>query len=81
MDDEQKKFFAQHNIEENKFEDFESAEKFFLKAELVLDKIAEIDRSKLSAIKYLIESATQDQLLKMRSSGKIQATWRLHSAD
>ena len=81
MDDEQKKFFEQHNIEENKFEDFESAEKFFLNAGLEPDKIAEVDRSKLSAIKYLIESATPEQLIKIRSSGKIQATWRLHAVD
>ena len=77
LDDKTKFFFDQHNIEGNKFESFEAAESFFNKNGLIIDKIAETDRSKLSALKYLKESASFKELFKMRKGSKIQTTWRL----
>lgn len=76
-DERQKEFFKQHSIEENKFDSFSSAESFFNENGFIIDKEAQSDRSKLSSLKYLIESATQEDLIKIKNRNKIQATWRL----
>jgi O-methyltransferase involved in polyketide biosynthesis len=81
MDDDLQQFFDQHHIEENKFESFEAAEKFFRKAGFTIDKKAEPDNTKITTLKYLLENATEEQLLNLRKAGKIQATWRLKVAD
>lgn len=73
----EKEFFEQHQIEDNKFESFEAAKQFFSSAGFILDKEAHADRSKPSTLKYMMKSASLVQLLKFRSRGKIQATWRL----
>ncbi len=44
------------------------------------DNEAMIDLSKSRSLKYLMKSASLKQLFKMRSAGKIQATWRLKIA-
>jgi len=77
IDKSTKDFFEQHNIEENKFNSFEEAKMFFDKAGFIIDKEANIESSKLSALKYLKECVTTEQLTKMGKAGKIQATWRL----
>jgi O-methyltransferase involved in polyketide biosynthesis len=80
VDDKTQEFFEQHNIEENRFESFEEAEIFFKRMGFVIDKEANIDRAQLSSIKYLPKNSTMDQLSKLKSAGKIQATWRLRIA-
>jgi hypothetical protein len=50
---------------------------FFKDMGFVIDKEAKIKYSKMSSFKYLIRSLTIRQFLKLRSRGKIQATWRL----
>ncbi len=76
-DDTEKKFSDAHRIEENKFESFEAARFFFEKAGFFIEKEAEPDRSKLSSMKYLLRSATKEQLSATAKAGRIQATWML----
>jgi O-methyltransferase involved in polyketide biosynthesis len=77
FDNETKDFFYRHNVEENKFESFKEAKTFFREMGFIVDKEAGTDHSKSMSIKYLMKSASLKQLIKMRSAGKIQATWRL----
>jgi O-methyltransferase involved in polyketide biosynthesis len=79
-DTKTKEFFKQHRVEENKFESFEETEIFFKEMSFTVDKEANIKRSKLSSLKYLLKNATIKQLFKMRNAGNIQATWRLRIA-
>ena len=80
FDNKTTEFFEQHRIEDNKFESFEEAETFFRQMGLVIDKEANVERSKLSSMKYFLKSTTIRQIFKMRKVGKIQATWRLKIA-
>lgn len=75
--DEVKEFYARQNTEGNSFESFEEAEIFFKEMGFVIDKEAKIKYSRMSSFKYLIKSVTLRQIFRLRSSGKIQATWRL----
>lgn len=77
VSDREKEFFTRHRIEENKFADAATAEKFFRDAGFLIDKEATTDRSKVSTLGYLLRSASLVQLLRFRRRGKIQATWRL----
>jgi O-methyltransferase involved in polyketide biosynthesis len=81
INDKTKDFFLKHNIEENKFSSFEEAEIFFRRMGFVIDKEAFIKHSQLSSIKYFLKSVTIRQLFKIRKTGKIQTTWRLHVAN
>jgi O-methyltransferase involved in polyketide biosynthesis len=76
-DEGEKQFFKRHRVEENKFESFKTAEAFFQDAGFVVEKEAQADKSKLSLLSRLLKNVTHDQLLKIQSAGKIQATWRL----
>jgi O-methyltransferase involved in polyketide biosynthesis len=81
IDDKLQEFFKQHNIEENKFESWQAAREFFDSMGFMVDKEAEPDYSKLTALNYLFQNADEQQLQQLRSSGKIQATWRLKLAN
>ena len=81
FDDKTKEFLEQHQTEDNKFDSFKEAEAFFKKMGFIVDKEAKTKRSKLSSSKYLMRNITLKQLFKMRSAGKIQATWRLRLAN
>jgi len=43
----------------------------------IVDKEANVKKSRLSSLKYLIKSLTLKQLFKLRKAGKVQTTWRL----
>jgi len=77
FNDEIKEFNEQQNTEDNSFESFQEAEIFFKDMGFVIDKEANIKYSAMSSFKYLIKSVTLRQLFKLKSAGKIQATWRL----
>ncbi|MDD5361197.1 MAG: class I SAM-dependent methyltransferase [Ignavibacteria bacterium] len=81
FDEKTKDFFDLHNTEENRFESFDEAEAFFGRMGFVIDKESKSEQIKLSSLKYLLGCASQEQLLKIRSTGKIQSTWRLRIAD
>lgn len=72
-----REFFEKHNIEENKFESYEEAESFFHRMGFRINKIAKVKWSDLSSAKYFIRSMSIKQLLSIRKSGKMHATWRL----
>ncbi len=77
IEDKTREFYEQHNIEEKKFESFEEARAFFNMMGFKIDKEANVRRTKLSSMKHFLNNASAEQLLKIRSSVKIQATWRL----
>ena len=81
IDDKLKAFFKQHKIEENKFESLQSAEIFFKQQGFIIDKEATPDYSKLNSVNYMLQSATQEQLLQLRNREKIHTTWRLKLSD
>jgi len=74
-------FFEKMNIRKNMFERFDAAETFFKSEGFVIDKEAEPEYSKSSALKYMQASATPEQLSYLNRSGKIHATWRLRLAE
>lgn len=76
-DEKEKRFFEDHQIEEKRFDSFETAESFFWKAGFTIDKEFQPDRSKLSSLKYLIENSKPEELYKLKGRNKIQTTWRL----
>lgn len=80
IDKKTKEFFEQHSIEDKKFENFEDAEAFFTRMGFQIDKEADVKRSGLSSLKYLLKSATLKQLFEFRKAGKTQASWRLRIA-
>jgi hypothetical protein len=77
FNDKIKEFNEQQNTEDNSFESFEEAEMFFKDMGFVIDKEAKIKYSEMSSFKYLLKSLTLRQLFNLKSTGKIQATWRL----
>ena len=81
LDEKTQEFFEQHRIEDNRLESFKEAEAFFRRMGFIVDKEANIKRSKLSSLKYLLKSATLRQLYKISKAEKVQATWRLRLAN
>ena len=77
FNDEIRAFNEQQHTEENSFESFEEAEKFFNDMGFIVEKEARVKYSEMSSFRYMIRSLTIRHLFKMRNSKKIQATWRL----
>jgi O-methyltransferase involved in polyketide biosynthesis len=77
FNDEINEFNEQQKTEDNSFESFEEAETFFREMGFMIDKEAKIKYSEMSSFKYLVKSMTLKQLFKVKTAGKIQATWRL----
>ena len=80
-DDELKRFFEQHNIEQNKFENFEQAEAFFKDEGFVVERKAEVNYAQLTALPYFLESVPPELLAKFRDAGKIRESWQLRLAE
>ncbi|MGF7039479.1 hypothetical protein [Mucilaginibacter lappiensis] len=78
--DQLQQFFKEHRIEENKFESFEEAEAFFKNEGFIIDKEAERGHQALGSLKYLSESATEEQFTNLRKAGRIRTSWRLRLA-
>ena len=74
-------FFEQMHIRENMFESFEEAEAFFRSEGFVVDKEAINQGADLSALKYLLASANDEQKKLLGAWPRIRATWRLKLAD
>ena len=72
-----KELVDQQRIEENMFDSFDSAKAFFENLGFELDKEAELDLSKISSLKYLVQNSTEAQLAEMQQAQKVQASWRL----
>lgn len=71
------KFFEEHKITDQMFDSFEQAEQLFKNSGFIIDKIAETDYKKLTAIDPMLKCASQEQLAVIKKGGKIRATWRL----
>lgn len=76
IEDEMQRLLREHNVDQKRFESFEAAEEFFKRMGFIKDKVAKINRSKLTSLPYLIKNLSFWKLLKLRRA-KIQATWRL----
>lgn len=70
---------AQHQVEENKFTDFEQAKSFFEQNGFELDREADLDLSKLSAMPYLLKSLPEP--MQDAKLPTLRATWRLRLKD
>jgi O-methyltransferase involved in polyketide biosynthesis len=77
MDKDTAAFLEQHKIEENKFSSFEEAEDFFNQQGFVIDKEANVDPAKLSALNYFRNSIPKENASMFQNSPKMQVTWRL----
>ena len=79
--DNLKELVDRQKIEENMFDNFQSAETFFSQQGFTIDKVAKDNFSKISSLQYLMRNATSVQLQEMQSQPKIQETWRLKVKD
>ena len=70
-------FFEKHNIEENKFENYEAAEAFFKSEGFELVKEAIPDYGKLSVTPHLLKVLPEEARKSKEPPPKIQATWML----
>jgi O-methyltransferase involved in polyketide biosynthesis len=70
-------FMEQHKIEENKFNSFEEAEVFFNRMGFLIDKEANVDCSRLSSLKYILNGNIEENYAAYQSFPKMQKTWRL----
>jgi O-methyltransferase involved in polyketide biosynthesis len=70
-------FFEKHNIEENKFENYEAAEAFFKSEGFELVKEATPDYGKLSVMPHLLKVLPEEARNRKEPPPKIQATWML----
>lgn len=75
--DSLKELTDQQRIEDNMFESFDAAKDFFIRVGFAINKEAELDLAKLSSLKYLLNNATQEQLMQLNTLSKIQDTWCL----
>ncbi|WP_183562613.1 hypothetical protein [Mucilaginibacter sp. SP1R1] len=79
-DDKLQQFFKEHRIEENKFNSFAEAKEFFKSEGFVIDKEATADHQASGSLKYLLASASNEQLEGLHKAGNIRASWRLQLA-
>ncbi|MBY8992087.1 MAG: hypothetical protein KGD58_15185 [Candidatus Lokiarchaeota archaeon] len=79
-DEKGRRFIAEHQVEENKFENFKSAEIFFKKCGLDVHKKVEISSGQLSSTKFLAH-IPRHKLDELRSRKKIRETWILMPND
>jgi hypothetical protein len=70
-------FFEQHNIEDNKFENYEAARVFFKEQGFEVIKEAVTDYHALSVMPNLIKSLPPELQNSKQPPPKIQATWIL----
>jgi O-methyltransferase involved in polyketide biosynthesis len=70
-------FFEKHNIEENKFENYEAAEAFFKSEGFELVKEATPDYGQLSVMPHLLKVLPEEARNRKEPPPKIQATWML----
>lgn len=77
VDENVRAFFGQHKIEENKFDSFEAAETFFRRMGFEIEKEAEADRSKLSALNHFLNSVSKEEMGMFQNAPKMQKTWGL----
>jgi O-methyltransferase involved in polyketide biosynthesis len=75
-DEKGKKFILKHQLEENKFESFKTAEIFFKECGFDIYKKIEISSNQLSLIKFLTK-IPKHELEDMKGRKKLRETWIL----
>ena len=78
---EMNEFAEKMQIREKMFDSFDDAEAFFKEQGFVIDMEADGEEKNSAALKYLIASATEEQLNYLKTGGKMRATWRLKLAE
>jgi O-methyltransferase involved in polyketide biosynthesis len=73
----EKKFYEQHNIEENKFDSYEAAEAFFKEQGFEVEKESVPDYSALSVMPKLMSVLPEEIRNSKEPPPKVQATWML----
>ncbi|MFX1479090.1 MAG: hypothetical protein ACFFCI_13240 [Promethearchaeota archaeon] len=79
-DEKGKRFLTEHQVEENKFENFEAAEAFFKEFGFDIYKKVEIPSRQLSSIKFLA-NLPRSQLDELKNRKKNRETWILKTND
>lgn len=77
VDKDTAEFREQHKVEENKFSNFDEAKDFFNRMGFDVDKEANVDRTKLSSLKYMLNGNIDENFEAYQSFPKTQKTWRL----
>jgi hypothetical protein len=76
FDEKGKEFLAKHNVKENKFESFESAEFFFANCGFVIHKKIEVSPTQVSSRK-LLSKIPRSKLVELKGRKKTRETWIL----
>jgi len=79
-DEKGKRFLAEHQVEENKFESFKAAEIFFKECGFGIYKKIEISTNQLSSLKFLAK-IPRNKLGDIKGRKKIRETWILKPKD
>jgi hypothetical protein len=74
-------FLQQHNVEEKKFRDFETAAEFFTNQGFTVDRESKTDVTKLTSWPHLLRTINPETQKKLFHSPKMHATWRLKIAE
>jgi O-methyltransferase involved in polyketide biosynthesis len=80
-EDRLKELVDQQRIEDNMFDSFDLAARFFKDQGFVIDREAIDDYSKIVSVKYLFAQATETQSKEMQQQPNIRKTWRLKPDD
>ncbi len=75
-----RRFLTEHNVDDNKFESFKTAEVFFKDCGFLIHKKIEPDKTKLSSIK-LLRKIPNFKLEDLEGRKKIRETWILKTED
>jgi O-methyltransferase involved in polyketide biosynthesis len=75
----ERSFFEQHNIEDNKFDSYESARTFFAEHGFEVVSEAEPDYENLSVMPHLLKVLPEEVRNSKQPPPKIQATWMLRA--
>ena len=78
FDEKGLEFLSQHNVEENKFESFKSAETFFASCGFEIYKKIEVPPAKVSSRKFL-SKIPRSELKVLKNRKKTRETWILHT--
>jgi O-methyltransferase involved in polyketide biosynthesis len=79
-DEKGKKFIEDHQVEDNKFESFRSAEVFFKECGFNIHQKIEIPSRQLSSIKF-VSKLPRDKLKEMKRRKRTRETWILKTTD
>ena len=77
IDDKLSRFLEEHDIRKNMFDTPELATAFFKAQGFIVEREAQTDVAKLSALPHLLKALPEEQQQALQDAGKMQLTWRL----